>query len=326
MNTTASQFVLRCIGRVLLVVALLGAPALTAAGVIVSVAIAPPALPVYVQPLVPGPGYIWTPGYWAYGPYGYYWVPGTWVLAPFVGALWTPGYWGWGNGLYIWNAGYWGPRVGFYGGVNYGFGYTGFGYYGGYWSDGAFRYNRAVNNVNVTSVHNTYYTAVSNAPARRISYHGGPGGTTVQPPAPNGAWTGAPRTPPTAIQQQHEQVASGNRTMLASVNRGRPTVAATTQPGLYDRRSAVPARGAQARSVPTDPVMRAQVAPMAPPGRGGATGAPVRGNSQALSGNAPSSPGHSGGPHGASPQGGGAPHGAASSRGGGASRGERAPH
>lgn len=34
----------------------------------VSIRIGPPALPVYPQPICPGPGYIWTPGYWAYGP------------------------------------------------------------------------------------------------------------------------------------------------------------------------------------------------------------------------------------------------------------------
>ena len=68
-------------------------------GVGVSVSIAPPELPVYEQPICPGDGYIWTPGYWAYDPAdGYYWVPGTWVEAPEVGFLWTPGYWGWGNG------------------------------------------------------------------------------------------------------------------------------------------------------------------------------------------------------------------------------------
>src|SRR5262249_10457129 len=38
-----------------------------ASGVGVSIGIAPPVLPVYDQPLCPGPGYIWTPGYWAYG-------------------------------------------------------------------------------------------------------------------------------------------------------------------------------------------------------------------------------------------------------------------
>jgi len=73
-------------------------PAQVAVGI--SVHIGPPALPVYVQPVCPGEGYIWTPGYWAYGPDGYYWVPGTWVVAPTPGFLWTPGYWGWGGGAY----------------------------------------------------------------------------------------------------------------------------------------------------------------------------------------------------------------------------------
>ena len=90
----------------------------------------PPELPVYEQPPIPAPGYVWTPGYWGIGPLGYYWVPGTWVLPPSVGLLWTPGYWGWRDGIYVWNAGYWGPHVGFYGGVNYGFGYGGVGYEG----------------------------------------------------------------------------------------------------------------------------------------------------------------------------------------------------
>ncbi len=51
----------------------------------------PPPLPDYEQPPPPGDGYIWTPGYWTWGPAGYYWVPGAWVEAPYVGALWTPG-------------------------------------------------------------------------------------------------------------------------------------------------------------------------------------------------------------------------------------------
>src|SRR5271156_4152023 len=50
----------------------------------VSITIAPPVLPIYLQPPIPAPGYIWTPGYWAYGDAGYYWVPGTWVLPPQV--------------------------------------------------------------------------------------------------------------------------------------------------------------------------------------------------------------------------------------------------
>ena len=54
---------------------------------------------------------------------------------------------GWRDDFYLWQSGYWGPHVGFYGGINYGFGYTGIGYQGGYWDRGVFSYNRAVNNV-----------------------------------------------------------------------------------------------------------------------------------------------------------------------------------
>ncbi len=45
----------------------------------VAVSFGPPALPVYDQPLCPGDGYLWTPGYWAfdYDINDYYWVPGN---------------------------------------------------------------------------------------------------------------------------------------------------------------------------------------------------------------------------------------------------------
>src|SRR5581483_2417893 len=133
-------------------------PAVSPAGVFVgvSVNIAPPPLPVYEQPPCPEEGYIWTPGYWAWGDDGYYWVPGVWAAAPFEGALWTPAYWGWNNGNYIYNDGYWGPTVGYYGGINYGFGYMGIGYVGGMWEGNVFRYNTAITNVNTTIIHNTY--------------------------------------------------------------------------------------------------------------------------------------------------------------------------
>src|ERR1700683_338249 len=72
-----------------------------AVGISFNVRIAPPALPVYEQPICPTPGYLWTPGFWAWNDdAGYYWVPGTWVAAPTPGLLWTPGYWGWNNGFY----------------------------------------------------------------------------------------------------------------------------------------------------------------------------------------------------------------------------------
>ncbi|MEJ0006933.1 MAG: hypothetical protein WDM77_11345 [Steroidobacteraceae bacterium] len=53
-----------------------------------------------------------------------------------------------------------GPHVGFYGGVNYGFGYTGAGFARGAWQGNRYAYNRAVTDVNVTDVHNTYNTTV----------------------------------------------------------------------------------------------------------------------------------------------------------------------
>src|SRR5271155_5427416 len=157
-------------------------PAASFAGVFISVGFAPPVMPVYTQPLCPGDGYLWNPGYWAYGDTGYYWVPGVWVQPPAVGLLWTPGYWGWGGNAYIFHAGYWGPHVGFYGGVNYGFGYGGVGFGGGRWVGGVFSYNTAVMNVNRTVIHNTYVENVHiNNVGNHTSFNGGRGGINARP-------------------------------------------------------------------------------------------------------------------------------------------------
>src|SRR5580704_14022778 len=85
----------------------LTSPASAQIAVGISVHVAPPALPVYVQPPCPTEGYIWTPGYWAYRDSDYYWVPGVWVAPPRVGLLWTPAYWGFAGGVYGFHAGYW---------------------------------------------------------------------------------------------------------------------------------------------------------------------------------------------------------------------------
>ncbi|MGC2080986.1 MAG: hypothetical protein WA728_34240, partial [Xanthobacteraceae bacterium] len=43
---------------------------------VISVDVPPPPLPIYEQPIIPGPGYLWVPGYWAWSDdFGYYWVP-----------------------------------------------------------------------------------------------------------------------------------------------------------------------------------------------------------------------------------------------------------
>src|SRR5712692_4274808 len=150
------------------------------AQVFVSVRVGPPPLPIYAQPICPGPGFLWTPGYWGWNDdAGYYWVPGTWVVAP-VGMLWTPGYWGWGGGFYAWHPGYWGRHVGFYGGINYGFGYGGVGFGGGEWRGGAFFYNRSVTNVNVVNVRNVYSRTVIVNNTRNVSFNGR-GGIDMRP-------------------------------------------------------------------------------------------------------------------------------------------------
>jgi len=213
---------------------------------IISITIAPPELPVYEQPALPALGYIWAPGYWAYGPGGYFWVPGTWVQPPSVGLLWTPGYWGWRDGVYRWNAGYWGPHIGFYGGVNYGFGYGGVGYEGGYWNNGVFAYNRTVNNfggVTVTNVYNK--TVIVNTSVTRASFNGGTGGTTAQPTPQEQAATREQHVAATPMQTEHEHTASTNKALLATVNNGHPAIAATSKPGDFTGKGVVAAREAK---------------------------------------------------------------------------------
>ena len=196
------------------------------AGVFVSITVAPPVLPVYTQPLCPGDGFLWTPGYWAYGDAGYFWVPGVWMRPPGVGLLWTPGYWGWHGGAYAWNAGYWGPHVGFYGGVNYGFGFGGVGFVGGRWEGGHFAYNSAV--ANVGGGFHSYHenVTVNNV---HTSFNGGAGGLNARPNASERSAMGEHHSVPTAAQNSHHEMASHDRGNLASVNHGRPANAAMSR-------------------------------------------------------------------------------------------------
>lgn len=203
-------------------------------GVSISVGFPPPELPVYTQPVCPGEDYIWTPGYWAWDGQDYYWVPGTWVLAPQVGYFWTPPYWGWNGVAFAFYPGYWGPQVGFYGGINYGFGYFGGGYVGGHWDHGHFFYNRAVTNVNVTVIHNVYVNKV-NINESRISFNGGRGGVQARPTAQEQAYGREKHTGPVAVQNQHMQDARNNKDLRASVNHGKPPIAATAKPSEFSR-------------------------------------------------------------------------------------------
>ena len=212
-------------------------------GVGVSVGVAPPPLPYYEQPPAPGYGYIWTPGYWGWNAYvdDYYWVPGTWVLPPSIGFLWTPPWWGWQDGAFVFNAGYWGPFVGFYGGINYGFGYTGFGYEGGYWRGNNFYYNRTVNNIRNVNTNNVYSRPVTTVGGAGRSSFNGPGGAQARPTAQQLSSARAPHLGATAVQQQHSQMASAQSALRAGVNHGAPPIAATSRAAVMRGSGVTPA-------------------------------------------------------------------------------------
>ena len=211
----------------------------------------PPPLPEYDQPEAPGDGYLWTPGYWAWDDQvaDYYWVPGTWVMAPEPGLLWTPGYWAYDNGAYGFHDGYWGEHVGFYGGVNYGFGYFGTGYEGGYWQGDRFFYNTTINRINLSFVHNVY-----NRPMRpewinhgpRYAFNG-PGGYDVRPSRGEEMAFREHHTEPTGFQRNQQNFARQDRGQFSNFNHGAPPAAATPRPvenASGFRNGAAPAHGA----------------------------------------------------------------------------------
>ena len=239
----------------------------------------PPPLPEYAQPPAPDPNYIWTPGYWSYTPAGYYWVPGAWVQAPYTGALWTPGYWGgYGQG-YRFHHGFWAAHIGFYGGINYGFGYVGVGYQGGYWNGPHFFYNQYANNINLNInpgfreavyqhnvvvnntvinnrvVNNTTYNnvTVNNTRINNVSYNGGRGGIQAQPRPAELAVLREQRVPPMQAQVQQAKVAAANPQQFYAHNQGRPAEAVAARPLAADR------------GIPAPPHTTAEINRAAPP-------------------------------------------------------------
>jgi hypothetical protein len=219
----------------LLALVILLVPVSSQAGVFISVGFAPPVLPVYVQPDCPQPGLMWTPGYWAYGPDGYFWVPGAWVPAPYEGALWTPGYWGWSNGLFVFHEGYWGRHIGYYGGVNYGFGYFGIGFAGGEWRGHDFFYNTAVMHVDHRFIRSTFEDRGRMERGfvdrnSRVAFSGGPGGIRHDPAPEERMAEHEQHMAKTSFQQQHQNSAMGDRNSYARNNGGRPQNLAVAKP------------------------------------------------------------------------------------------------
>jgi hypothetical protein len=234
------------------------APADAAIAVGVSINIAPPALPVVVQPPMPAEGYLWVPGYWAYGPDGYYWVDGEWTEPPEEGLLWTPAWWGWSDGTYAFHDGYWGTQVGFYGGIDYGFGYTGVGFAGGYWDHGHLFYNRSVNNFGSVHITNVYSrTVINHANSTRVSFNGGAGGTRARPTGAERAAEREHHVPPTSHQMQRVEAARHDPAMRSTAiaahdNRAPHTQTAAIRPPAAATREREPARGSEARPGPAE--------------------------------------------------------------------------
>lgn len=240
-------------------------PALAGIRLGLMVSVGPPDLPWYPQPVCPANGYIWVPGYWAYGSFGYYWVPGAWVFPPTVGLLWTPGYWSWEGGHYRWHPGYWGRHVGFYGGIDYGHGYPGRGYHGGYWRASHFYYNVDVSNVDRDRTQFVYSKPL---PPRRetspASYNGGNGGIDARPTARERAWSRERHFGLTAVQKQRAERARTNPAMRYKDSPGRTAEA--------DRLERTPPRRALLRPEPAREAPRPgfriprRKAPVHPPG------------------------------------------------------------
>jgi hypothetical protein len=193
-----------------------------------------------VQPAIPAQGYLWVPGFWARRKSvpDYFWVPGTWVQPPRLGLLWTPPYWSRVDGGYAFHSGYWAEEVGFYGGIDYGYGYGGDGYQGGRWENGTLSYNRAANNANniasldTANVHDQALTPDNKAV--RISFNGGRRGVAAQPTKHQETLGGAKNVGATVEQQKHLELSAMDRLMYSKLNNGEPGVAATPDAGVSD--------------------------------------------------------------------------------------------
>ena len=120
----------------------------------------------------------------------------------------------------------------YYGGVNYGYGYTGVGFQGGYWDGGAFFYNHAVANFGHVNIVNVYTTPVTVHVTTRVSFNGGQGGVQARPTAEERVAMTQRHVGPTPLQTQHEMSARAMPAMHASQNGGHPQILTTRRDEL----------------------------------------------------------------------------------------------
>ena len=170
--------------------------------------------------------------------------------------LWTPAWWGWVDGRYGFHPGYWGPEVGFYSGIDYGFGYTGEGYYGGRWDHGVFFYNRSVNNFTNVRITNVYDQTIGmNHNVSRVSFNGGNGDIQARPTPQQEAIARERHIEATPLQRQHAEIASKDRSLFSAEPR-RACGRRDARPGVLQGEGVVRAS-------------RTPVAPVGKPGRPG---------------------------------------------------------
>jgi hypothetical protein len=75
----------------------------------INVGVAPPPPQVVAGPIgiAPGPGYVWTNGYWDWNGGTWVWVGGRWLLPPHGHRVWVEPYYHPLNGHYHYHRGHW---------------------------------------------------------------------------------------------------------------------------------------------------------------------------------------------------------------------------
>ena len=69
-------------------------PGMALADTSIIVRVGPPAPPPRaVVGVAPGPGFVWTDGYWNWNGARYVWTPGRWMRPPRRRAVWVPAHW-----------------------------------------------------------------------------------------------------------------------------------------------------------------------------------------------------------------------------------------
>src|ERR1019366_4104907 len=95
-------------------------------------------------------------------------------------------------------------------------------------------------------------TVINERAGNTVSYNGRTGGKNAPPTPAEETAAHERHTPATAAQTGHQQAAGKNRELLASVNHGKPPIAATSKPGEFTGKGVTAANGAAAETKATE--------------------------------------------------------------------------